>query len=487
MSNFIGPALPPHLVKSLSGSEDSDVKNNKKMTDISQNDDLEGPSLPPHLLAVTQNKEDHNRDSSQVFKKQHSESKDSTDLIGPQMPLNLRGRMIDEQFTKSGPGLSLQEKIISKEATIGPSLPLKLRTKLSRKSENSGSSDEEQTDAIGPVLPPHLRSSDSEDDTLSSSRNVCVIGPRLPPFLEPSREKHSSSGEVSNKNDETPMIGPSLPAHLQSKFLEELPTVVEEESNTKPIIGPSFPDHLKLNEEATQEKIDDEDMYGPALPPGFRPKTIPVEIKAKEDDAHESDEDMGPLPEGHMSSSRIQHQLEIRAKQLRESMAMGERPENDTPVQRESWMLELPADRAPELGLKPRQFRMREGPEAGDRSVWTDTPADRERKRNNPKSKSPDRGALEHLAVMERDKAMQQLADEHSSKRGSRSLMELHEEKLLAKRKKAEKDGEVPERRPFSREVDLQVNRFDEAQKRSILKKAHHLNDRFSSGQSKFL
>lgn len=43
------------------------------------------------------------------------------------------------------------------------------------------------------------------------------------------------------------------------------------------------------------------------------------------------------------------------------------------------------------------------------------------------------------------------------------------------------------ERRPFSREIDLQSNRFDNAQKQSILKKASQLNSRFSVGESKFL
>lgn len=43
------------------------------------------------------------------------------------------------------------------------------------------------------------------------------------------------------------------------------------------------------------------------------------------------------------------------------------------------------------------------------------------------------------------------------------------------------------ERRPFNREIDLKVNRFDEAQKKSILKKAQLLDDRFSAGKSKFL
>ena len=47
--------------------------------------------------------------------------------------------------------------------------------------------------------------------------------------------------------------------------------------------------------------------------------------------------------------------------------------------QRESWMMELP-EYGTTFGLGPRQFRKRDLPDAGDRSVWTDTPADRARK-----------------------------------------------------------------------------------------------------------
>jgi hypothetical protein len=47
-------------------------------------------------------------------------------------------------------------------------------------------------------------------------------------------------------------------------------------------------------------------------------------------------------------------------------------------------MLELPPDRAADFGLGPRQFRARARPESGDRSVWTDTPADRLRKKHSP-------------------------------------------------------------------------------------------------------
>jgi hypothetical protein len=54
------------------------------------------------------------------------------------------------------------------------------------------------------------------------------------------------------------------------------------------------------------------------------------------------------------------------------------------PMKRESWMLELPPDRAAVFGLGPRQFQVRATSELGDRSVWTDTPADHLRKKLSP-------------------------------------------------------------------------------------------------------
>lgn len=48
-------------------------------------------------------------------------------------------------------------------------------------------------------------------------------------------------------------------------------------------------------------------------------------------------------------------------------------------VTRETWMTELPPE-LQHIGLGARTFKKRSGPEKNDRSIWTDTPADRERK-----------------------------------------------------------------------------------------------------------
>ena len=49
-------------------------------------------------------------------------------------------------------------------------------------------------------------------------------------------------------------------------------------------------------------------------------------------------------------------------------------------LQRESWMTELPEHRKSFCGLESRQFARRNPTPRGDTSVWTDTPADKERK-----------------------------------------------------------------------------------------------------------
>jgi hypothetical protein len=38
-------------------------------------------------------------------------------------------------------------------------------------------------------------------------------------------------------------------------------------------------------------------------------------------------------------------------------------------------------------------------------------------------------------------------------------------------------------RRPFNRDIDLQVNHLDDARKKKIFEKASRLNDRFTSGK----
>lgn len=98
-------------------------------------------------------------------------------------------------------------------------------------------------------------------------------------------------------------------------------------------------------------------------------------------------------------------------------------------------MLELPPEKAANLGLGARQFRKREGPDMSNRSEWTDTPSDKQRKVLEPKTADvSDMDALKLIAIQNRDDQMEKLA-ETSEKRKPYSLLEMHQEKLKKQKK----------------------------------------------------
>uniref|UniRef100_A0A3B4EG58 GPALPP motifs-containing protein 1 n=1 Tax=Pygocentrus nattereri TaxID=42514 RepID=A0A3B4EG58_PYGNA len=141
-------------------------------------------------------------------------------------------------------------------------------------------------------------------------------------------------------------------------------------------------------------------------------------------------------------------------------------------LKRESWMTELPPE-LQHIGLGARTFKKRSGPEDKDRSIWTDTPVDRERKA---------RVSYSSAEINKFFNWVQQFTVSNESKRGE-SLLSMHTKKM---KRQAEEDSEQPvERRPFDRDTDLQVNRFDEAQKKALLKKSQELNTRFSHSKDR--
>ena len=91
------------------------------------------------------------------------------------------------------------------------------------------------------------------------------------------------------------------------------------------------------------------------------------------------------------------------------------------------------------------------------------------------------------IAARLRDEKMAKVSKDLKQKRGADSLMDMHEKKLKKDKKKKEESGEVLERRPFDRDVDLKANAFDNAMKKNMLKAAAKIDNRFSSGSQKFL
>lgn len=158
---------------------------------------------------------------------------------------------------------------------------------------------------------------------------------------------------------------------------------------------------------------------------------------------------------------------------------------------REEWMIELPQVKTvTDLGLGARQFLTKERPDFSDRSSWTNVPQDRKEKSSKMSAevdfKKQQEVELQKKLFKEHDEHQEKVAKEHKKKhKRNKSLLELHQDKL--NKAKKEKEDEPKSRRPFDRNVDLQANRFDEAQKKAVIKKAQLLDSRFSSGSSKFL
>ncbi|CAK1548428.1 unnamed protein product [Leptosia nina] len=275
-----------------------------------------------------------------------------------------------------------------------------------------------------------------------------------------------------NQSQEPPKLdacGPALPPHLQKHYKKSVSpdiTVNSLKSDNSRKIGPSIPsDMRKVLAERSPEVIKDE--------------------------SSEEDSGIGPLPAGAEAKWSQAHQkLEERAYEMKIKHLEGHNLQEKDIKSREKWMLELPEGKTKFLGLEARGFRARAGPDMSDRSSWTDTPEEKARKAAGVVKEEDASVVLQREArekyISNRDEEQEQAVKKHKKKhKREESLLEMHQKKL--KKKKKKEIEEKKERRPFSRDVDLQVNRFDEAQKKSIIKKAQDLNTRFSRGDAKYL
>ncbi|XP_054266420.1 GPALPP motifs-containing protein 1-like [Macrosteles quadrilineatus] len=371
---------------------------------------------------------------------------------------------------------------------------------------------------IGPALPPNLSEKAKEEkepsslDPISSKTN---IGPALPPHLKIDNtdiDEDSDTGSVgsqpnkltqTNVSDTSSSVKPAIPPNPETKNVEE-PESLEQlqnhsvsEMNLSPHSSDSH-DNLETFGPVLPPKVEEE-SYGPALPPNLKKTTVqgPMlpsgitsdDLEKMEQEESDNEDTFGPLPVGKMNMT--QYQLELRAMDIKRKLEEEKSGSSKDVNKREEWMLELPPEKASNLGLGPRQFRMKEGPDMSNRSAWTDTPAEKKRKEEMALKGEAEPVNTEEIMrtafVRERNETMEKISKLSKEEDREKSLLELHQKKLKKKKKKEEKDGKKKERRPFDRNIDLQVHRFDEAQKKAIFKKAQLLDTRFSTGESKFL
>ncbi|XP_012660929.1 GPALPP motifs-containing protein 1 [Otolemur garnettii] len=245
--------------------------------------------------------------------------------------------------------------------------------------------------------------------------------------------------------------------------------------------GPALPPGFKKQDDSPPRPL-----IGPALPPGFI-KSTQKSDKGRDDpgqqdtDSSEDEDIIGPMPAKGPVNYCVTTEFEKRAQRMKEKLTKGN-DDSSKPIIRESWMTELPPEMK-DFGLGPRTFKRRADDKSGDRSIWTDTPADRERKAKEAQEarKSFNKKDEEHI-LSGRDKRLAEQVSSYNESKRSESLMDIHHKKL--KSKAAEDKNKPQERIPFDRDKDLKVNRFDEAQKKALIKKSRELNTRFSHGKS---
>ncbi|KAH8325230.1 hypothetical protein KR074_001447 [Drosophila pseudoananassae] len=294
----------------------------------------------------------------------------------------------------------------------------------------------------------------------------------------------------SRREEDPPVIQPSI------HFPQPEPSVLNQIEDT---FGPALPPHLKKQAHPEPKpEVAPKAMIGPILPSQFLQTEQPSEKEEKNSNSDEDDDlagTFGPLP----NASQVE--LEERALALKlaalEGGGLGSTKDQDV---REEWMLELPdvglkGGLAALSNMKRTFYQGKERPDFTDRSSWTKTPqSDAAAAVAGPKACSSK--DLEQMAQAKyeqmRDEEQESMAKKHKKKhKRDESLVELHQKKLRKEQKEREKElaasGSKPERRPFSRDVDLKLNKIDKNQTKQIVDKAKILNTKFSRGQAKYL
>ncbi|XP_028257834.1 GPALPP motifs-containing protein 1 [Parambassis ranga] len=343
---------------------------------------------------------------------------------------------------------------------------------------------------VGPALPPMFRK-ESHDDYEEDDTEIA--GPALPPGWkrgEPSSSSDESEQEVAVKRAKTGHTAGEGPTQVNKDeddddgfFGPALPPGFKKQQSSPerpPVLGPALPPGFRRAAYEDDDDDDDDDdgedkegFPGPALPPGYQ---------AEPSSSEGEDEDViGPMPAKGPVQDSVARDFERRAQTMKEKLTRDEAPEV---VARETWMTELPPE-LQHIGLGARTFKKRSGPENKDRSIWTDTPADRERKARErlEGKKKGEKEREDSPQLSQKDVDMAEKVSKYNESKRAESLMSLHTKKM--KEKSKEKADKPVERRPFDRDEDLQVNRFDEAQKQRLLKKSQELNTRFSHSKDR--
>lgn len=334
--------------------------------------------------------------------------------------------------------------------------------------ESDEDSDSEEGFA-GPALPPGYKRGEPSSSSDGSEEEVSVKRAKTS-HASGDRAAEAEKKKTQEEDDDDGFFGPALPPGFKKQQCSP---------ERPPVLGPALPPGFRRAAYDDDDNDDDDDgedgegIPGPALPPGYQAQPSSSE--------GEDEEVIGPMPSKGPIRDSVAQDFERRARMMKEKLTGDDTPEV---VSRETWMTELPPE-LQHIGLGARTFKKKSGPENKDRSMWTDTPADRERKARE-RLERKEKGEEEKDSppqVPHKDLEMAEKVSKFNETKRAESLISLHTKKM---KEKAKEVADKPvERRPFDRDEDLQVNRFDEAQKQRLLKKSQELNTRFSHSKDR--
>ncbi|XP_077988082.1 GPALPP motifs-containing protein 1-like [Glandiceps talaboti] len=332
--------------------------------------------------------------------------------------------------------------------------------KTRRDSNSSGDEDEIRGEdySCGPKVPPgQPQYRDSAEDR--------VAGPPLPPRYTASQSIH-----------------PELPSSQTEQRMNDTRGSIAAQNYYGPALPPGY---KKEEEQDTPLDLSSKPTYGAALPPSYHSNQKEIDEGNSESSDSEEDDVIGPMPNtGTCTDLSVAKEFEARAQAMKNRLTGKDEPKAP---QRESWMTELP-EYSKAFGLGARTFRKSAAPSMGDRSGWTDTPADKARKAMEKAESKPSKPSKEpeKKEMSERDKQIAKQIEGFNKDKRSETLIDMHTKE---RKRKAQEEGANPnERRPFDRDIDLQVNRFDDAKKKRMMKSAAGLDSKFShSKDSRYL
>ncbi|KAI9320436.1 hypothetical protein BX666DRAFT_2024093 [Dichotomocladium elegans] len=327
---------------------------------------------------------------------------------------------------------------------IGPEIPKEILEKKQQQQHDAGS------EPSSPSHPPPL-----END--GDASNAVSVGPVIPPELLARKRQQQESVETDEKedndSDDADAYAPALPPDLLEERRKRNAAQQPSERRRRAPVGPALPSSAY-----DLDHNDDDDIVGPVLPSDYNREEASVRSTIED--------------------------IEERARKSREAMDESRSNAKSDKIERPEWMLVPPeidylrgADSSRSRGFNTSSLSAKER----DRSVWTDTPADRERKRKSDHRKD-DSG--HHIS--QKDRETRQNIDQYNASKRAKTLMEIHKE--MGGRRRTEQEDAAS--RPFDREKDFlnaPRRKVDRHQRDEMLKRAGELGSRFGSSRSSFL